>query len=76
MERNKRGCWSSSAISFRMAARRVVMRAIVDRQVRRIHPKNTHHTTAAALNYDRQEAGRFEEVVSYGLKSFAHDGVT
>lgn len=28
------------------------------------------------LNYYRLEAGRFEEVMSYGLKSFAHDGVT
>ena len=30
----------------------------------------------SVLNYYRLEAGRFEEVVSYGLKSFAHDGVT
>ena len=28
------------------------------------------------LNYYRLEAGRFEDFVSYGLKSFAHDGVT
>jgi hypothetical protein len=26
------------------------------------------------LNYYRLEAGRFEDFVSYGLKSFAHDG--
>ena len=29
-----------------------------------------------ALNYYRLEAGRFEDFVSYGLKSFAHEGVT
>lgn len=28
------------------------------------------------LNYYRLEAGRFEDFVSYGLKSFAHEGVT
>ena len=28
------------------------------------------------LNYYRLEAGRFEDFVSYGLKSFAHDGET
>jgi hypothetical protein len=28
------------------------------------------------LNYYRLEAGRFEDFVSYGLKSFAHAGVT
>jgi hypothetical protein len=27
------------------------------------------------LNYYRLEAGRFEDFVSYGLKSFAHEGV-
>ena len=31
---------------------------------------------AAALNYYRMEAGRFKDFVSYGLKSFAHEGVT
>ena len=29
-----------------------------------------------ALNYYRLEAGRFGDFVSYGLKSFAHEGVT
>ena len=28
------------------------------------------------LNYYRLEAGRFGKFVSYGLKSFAHEGVT
>ena len=28
------------------------------------------------LNYYRLEAGRFEDFVSYGLKSFAHEGFT
>lgn len=28
------------------------------------------------LNYYRLEAGRFEDFVSNGLKSFAHEGVT
>jgi hypothetical protein len=28
------------------------------------------------LNYYRLEAGRFKDFVSYGLKSFAHEGVT
>ena len=28
------------------------------------------------LNYYRLEAGRFGDFVSYGLKSFAHEGVT
>jgi hypothetical protein len=36
----------------------------------------TMRELAEELNYYRLEAGRFEEVVSYGLKSFAHDGVT
>ena len=31
---------------------------------------------ANKLNYYRLEAGRFEDFVSYGLKSFAHEGVT
>ena len=31
---------------------------------------------AEELNDYRLEAGRFEEIVSYGLKSFAHDLVT
>jgi len=31
---------------------------------------------AKKLNYYRLEAGRFEDFVSYGLKSFAHEGVT
>jgi hypothetical protein len=29
-----------------------------------------------SLNYYRLKAGRLESFVSYGLKSFAHDGVT
>jgi hypothetical protein len=28
------------------------------------------------LNYYRLEAGRFEDFVSFGLKSSAHEGVT
>ena len=33
-------------------------------------------TWLARLNYYRLEAGRFKDFVSYGLKSFAHEGVT
>jgi len=29
-----------------------------------------------SLNYYRLEAGRFGNFVSYGLKSFTHEGVT
>ena len=34
------------------------------------------HPPILQLNYYRLEAGRFGEFVSYGLKSFAHEGVT
>ncbi len=33
------------------------------------------NSAARELNYYRLEAGRFEDFVSYGLKSFAHEGV-
>ncbi|HMP07872.1 MAG TPA: GxxExxY protein, partial [Lacipirellulaceae bacterium] len=33
-------------------------------------------TPKIELNYYRLEAGRFGDFVSYGLKSFAHEGVT
>jgi hypothetical protein len=35
-----------------------------------------HGRARQKLNYYRLEAGRFEDFVSYGLKSFAHEGVT
>ena len=53
-----------------------------------VHPKNVNTPSEFAdfqigdaaievtLNYYRLEAGRFEDFVSYGLKSFAHEGVT
>jgi hypothetical protein len=39
-------------------------------------PSSCGRSAYGELNYYRLEAGKFEDFVSYGLKSFAHEGVT